>query len=212
MHQNARNEAPPDGRFEKRCNGAQTKETSPIFLQFLDAVYQLTQQFPCCFEFNEKLLLLLADAPYSHQYYDFLGDSEKTRRVRCLYPGCILLVPSTIPCGPCHALRHLRGAGYRHVCLPLLRGAGYRHVCLELRPQPASGLVCTTDPCPAPLPSFPSLYSGPLLLGLMRAPVPRSVGCWALGRHQCGITSPPTAPCFKVCYLIKTSPIPAMWP
>ena len=36
-------------------------ETSPIFLQWLEVVWQLTAQFPAAFEFGEALLLFLAD-------------------------------------------------------------------------------------------------------------------------------------------------------
>ena len=36
-------------------------EISPIFLQFLDAVWQITQQAPRAFEFNERLLLKSSD-------------------------------------------------------------------------------------------------------------------------------------------------------
>ena len=35
------------------------KETSPIFTQFLECVWQLSQQFPCAFEFNERFLIKL---------------------------------------------------------------------------------------------------------------------------------------------------------
>ena len=35
------------------------KETSPIFSQFLECVWQISQQFPCAFEFNEKFLIKL---------------------------------------------------------------------------------------------------------------------------------------------------------
>ena len=36
-------------------------ERSPIFLQFLDAVYQMTSLFPKAFEFNSFFLLRIAD-------------------------------------------------------------------------------------------------------------------------------------------------------
>ncbi|EGZ04615.1 hypothetical protein PHYSODRAFT_535974 [Phytophthora sojae] len=35
--------------------------TSPVFMQFVDAVWQLMRQFPCSFEFNERYLIALLD-------------------------------------------------------------------------------------------------------------------------------------------------------
>ncbi|CAF0884676.1 unnamed protein product, partial [Didymodactylos carnosus] len=54
-------------------------ERSPVFLQFLDCTFQLLQQFPSVFEFNEKLLITIADNLYSCQYGTFLLNSEKLR-------------------------------------------------------------------------------------------------------------------------------------
>lgn len=51
-------------KFAQRCNhqpGIRKNESSPVFLQWLDCVYQLIVQFPCSFEFNEGLLIFLAD-------------------------------------------------------------------------------------------------------------------------------------------------------
>lgn len=56
------------------------KETSPIFLQFLDAVYQLQHQYPTRFEFNERFLRRLLYHLYSCQYGTFLYDNERERR------------------------------------------------------------------------------------------------------------------------------------
>jgi myotubularin-related protein 1/2 len=39
-------------------------QRSPVFLQFLDCVWQVMQQFPCAFQFGEDLLLLIADEMY----------------------------------------------------------------------------------------------------------------------------------------------------
>lgn len=39
-------------------------QRSPVFLQFLDACFQLMNQFPCAFEFNEYTLLTIADHMY----------------------------------------------------------------------------------------------------------------------------------------------------
>lgn len=57
---------------------------SPIFIQFLDCVYQLLQQFPSAFEFNEMLLIELADALYSCRFGTFLCNSESERQGRNL--------------------------------------------------------------------------------------------------------------------------------
>ena len=43
------------------------KETSPIFTQFLDCVWQISQQFPTAFQFNERFLLTIHNHVYSCQ-------------------------------------------------------------------------------------------------------------------------------------------------
>ncbi|CAG8555607.1 1044_t:CDS:2, partial [Paraglomus brasilianum] len=55
------------------------RETSPVFHQFLDCVYQLLRQFPDRFEFNEKFLIELHYHVYSCQFGTFLFNSEKER-------------------------------------------------------------------------------------------------------------------------------------
>lgn len=62
--------------------GTQThhvRETSPIFHQFLDSVFQILTQFPNSFEFNERLLRRLLYHTYSCQYGTFLYNSENER-------------------------------------------------------------------------------------------------------------------------------------
>ena len=48
-------------KFADRCgNGINTgdwNERCPVFLQWLDCVYQLYHQFPCAFQFNEAYLV-----------------------------------------------------------------------------------------------------------------------------------------------------------
>lgn len=56
------------------------KETSPVFHQFLDATWQLLNQHPNRFEFNERFLRRLLYHLYSCQYGTFLYDNEKARR------------------------------------------------------------------------------------------------------------------------------------
>eukprot|EP00116_Pleurobrachia_bachei_P017496 sb/3477758/ len=64
-------------------HGRQTNEKedcfSPIFLQFLDCVYQIHRQFPHCFEFNEFFLECLAYHHCSIRFRTFVCDSEKKR-------------------------------------------------------------------------------------------------------------------------------------
>jgi len=69
----AKANAPDDSLVTK------VKETSPIFHQFLDAVYQLMYQHPTRFEYNERFLRRLLYQLYSCQYGTFLYDNEKSR-------------------------------------------------------------------------------------------------------------------------------------
>lgn len=50
-------------------------------LQWLDVVHQIQKQYVDQFEFNESLLIFVADALYSCLYGTFLGNSEKERKV-----------------------------------------------------------------------------------------------------------------------------------
>ena len=54
-------------------------EVSPVFHQFLDAVYQLLYQSPDAFEFSERFLRRLFFHVYSCQYGEFLFNNEKER-------------------------------------------------------------------------------------------------------------------------------------
>lgn len=55
-------------------------ERSPVFLQFMDCVWQMTQQFPTAFEFNEDFLILIVDHMYSCLFGTFLYNCEKERK------------------------------------------------------------------------------------------------------------------------------------
>ena len=50
---------------------------SPIFIQFLDVVYQIMNQCPTAFEFRTNLLTYLSDEIYSGKYGTFLFNNEK---------------------------------------------------------------------------------------------------------------------------------------
>lgn len=75
-------------KFEDRLGHASiehaSKERSPIFVQWIDCVYQLIAQFPTAFEFNEHFIITLIDAVLSLQYGTFLCDSERHRVVAML--------------------------------------------------------------------------------------------------------------------------------
>eukprot|EP00794_Sanderia_malayensis_P007201 gene7201-8007_t len=68
-------------KFIDRCGliSGDSKECSPIFSQFLDCVWQLTQQFPTAFQFNERFLLTIHTHVYSCQFGTFLGNCCKER-------------------------------------------------------------------------------------------------------------------------------------
>ncbi|XP_050182349.1 myotubularin-related protein 9-like isoform X3 [Myiozetetes cayanensis] len=54
-------------------------QEAPLFLLFLDCVWQLSRQFPFSLEFGEQLLLSLFDNAYSSAYGTFLCNNEKER-------------------------------------------------------------------------------------------------------------------------------------
>ncbi|XP_073253195.1 phosphatidylinositol-3,5-bisphosphate 3-phosphatase MTMR2-like isoform X2 [Porites lutea] len=54
-------------------------QRSPVFLQFIDCVWQVTRQFPCAFEFNENFLITVLDHLTSCLFGTFLYNSEQQR-------------------------------------------------------------------------------------------------------------------------------------
>ncbi|NXE30633.1 MTMR9 protein, partial [Ardeotis kori] len=70
--------------FHLRCarsaySHARLKQEAPLFLLFLDCVWQLSRQFPFSLEFSECLLLTLFDNAYASAYGTFLCNNEKER-------------------------------------------------------------------------------------------------------------------------------------
>jgi len=59
----------------------QTKpdERSPVFLQFIDCIYQILVQYPAAFEYNEELLVFVADHVHSSMFGNFLGNTYQER-------------------------------------------------------------------------------------------------------------------------------------
>ncbi|KAI5211238.1 myotubularin-related protein 7 isoform X1 [Manis pentadactyla] len=56
------------------------KEISPVIDQFIECTWQLMEQFPCAFEFNERFLIHIQHHIYSCQFGNFLCNSQKERQ------------------------------------------------------------------------------------------------------------------------------------
>ncbi|XP_026990157.1 myotubularin-related protein 1a isoform X3 [Tachysurus fulvidraco] len=54
-------------------------ERSPLFVQFIDCVWQMMRQFPSAFEFNELFLITILDHLYSCLFGTFLYNNEQER-------------------------------------------------------------------------------------------------------------------------------------
>lgn len=70
--------------FQQRCaqsafSNSKPRQEAPVFLLFLDCVWQILRQFPCSFEFNECFLVLLFEHAYASQFGTFLGNSAAER-------------------------------------------------------------------------------------------------------------------------------------
>ncbi|KAL3119689.1 hypothetical protein niasHT_009635 [Heterodera trifolii] len=73
--------------FSLRCahsafaTGAQTGPyEAPVFLCFLDCVWQLMRQYPTCMEFNERFLIFLFEHAYASEFGSFLGNNELEKK------------------------------------------------------------------------------------------------------------------------------------
>ena len=82
-------------QFPIRCahgmdrSSRQDDQISPIFLQFLDCVWQIYKQFCHYFEFNARYLLTLADHIYSCRFGTFLFGSDLERDMNDSQHCCI---------------------------------------------------------------------------------------------------------------------------
>ncbi|KJE97916.1 myotubularin-like protein [Capsaspora owczarzaki ATCC 30864] len=56
------------------------EQRSPIFIQFLDCVWQLCNQFPSAFEFNARFLITVANEAYTCRFGTFLFNNDFERR------------------------------------------------------------------------------------------------------------------------------------
>ncbi|XP_042895008.1 phosphatidylinositol-3,5-bisphosphate 3-phosphatase MTMR2 [Parasteatoda tepidariorum] len=70
-------------KFSQRIGHGDDKHSdadrSPVFLQFIDAVWQITRKYPNAFEFNENFLITILDHLYSCLFGTFLFNSECQR-------------------------------------------------------------------------------------------------------------------------------------
>uniref|UniRef100_A0A8D0C901 Myotubularin related protein 6 n=1 Tax=Scleropages formosus TaxID=113540 RepID=A0A8D0C901_SCLFO len=68
-------------KFADRCDqlDGDPKEVSPIFTQFLDCVWQLSEQFPQAFQFSEWFLIQIHEHVHSCQFGNFLCNSQRQR-------------------------------------------------------------------------------------------------------------------------------------
>eukprot|EP00002_Diphylleia_rotans_P039778 TRINITY_DN9312_c0_g1_i1.p1 TRINITY_DN9312_c0_g1~~TRINITY_DN9312_c0_g1_i1.p1 ORF type:complete len:1378 (+),score=270.24 TRINITY_DN9312_c0_g1_i1:71-4204(+) len=76
-------------KFGTRCGhgpaNRDNDQRSPVFLQFLDCVWQITRQYPDAFEFNELFLITIMDHVYSCRFGTFLCDSVYDRSREFVY-------------------------------------------------------------------------------------------------------------------------------
>ena len=69
----------------EKCANAADDQRSPIFLQFLDCVWQLMAQQPSAFEFNAAFLGSIMDEVLSCRYGTFLYNCEREREQAALH-------------------------------------------------------------------------------------------------------------------------------
>ncbi|OWF52926.1 myotubularin-related protein 2-like [Mizuhopecten yessoensis] len=71
-------------KFAQRVGHGEDKHSdadrSPVFLQFIDCVWQIMRQFPNAFEFNEHFLITIMDHLYSCLFGTFLCNCEQQRQ------------------------------------------------------------------------------------------------------------------------------------
>lgn len=75
-------------KFADRCGNGEhdedVNERCPVFLQWLECVYQLHSQFPCQFQFNEAFLVKMVQHTYSCLFGTFLCNTARERLAESL--------------------------------------------------------------------------------------------------------------------------------
>lgn len=75
-HQFARRHGHADGKMEQDGDS----QRSPVFLQFLDCVWQLCNLYPCSFEFTSAFLCFVMEEVHNCRFGTFLYDCERQRK------------------------------------------------------------------------------------------------------------------------------------
>nr|XP_046149096.1 myotubularin-related protein 9 isoform X2 [Oncorhynchus gorbuscha] len=70
--------------FQQRCSqsaysNSKPRGEAPVFLLFLDCVWQILRQFPCSFQFSQHFLVLLFEHTYASQFGTFMCNSASER-------------------------------------------------------------------------------------------------------------------------------------
>lgn len=70
-------------KFQQRIGHGDNRHSdadrSPVFLQFIDCVWQVTKQYPNAMEFNEHFLITILDHLHSCRFGTFLCNTERER-------------------------------------------------------------------------------------------------------------------------------------
>jgi hypothetical protein len=68
--------------------GQDSREFSPVFMQWLDCVHQVIKQNPAAFEFDDEFLVRLYDAVISARFGNFIFNTDQDRKDRSLKSKC----------------------------------------------------------------------------------------------------------------------------
>ena len=80
-HGEGRGDKGPGASGVQASSGGDEGQISPVFIQFVDCVFQLIHQYPEYFEFNEEYLLVLCQHVYSCRFGTLLCDTEREREL-----------------------------------------------------------------------------------------------------------------------------------
>lgn len=81
------------GQRHTQTKADKQSERAPVFLQFMDCVFQLISKFPTDFEFNETFLNVITNEVYDGKFGNFLLNSEAERSQAALSTKTVCLLP-----------------------------------------------------------------------------------------------------------------------